>query len=110
MKAALSLPHKAGRNGLGAGVWNIGPGTDPFGGPTREAIPILDRLPILADAGMSYYEAHDVEIPASQIDVAKKRAQEVGLQCGMYTPSFFADPIFKDGAMTSTSTPRSRRS
>src|SRR3982074_1580981 len=100
-KSALNLHHKAGRNGLGAGVWNIGPGTDPFGGPTREAIPILDRLPILAEAGMTYYEAHDVEIPASQVDAAKKRAQEVGLQCGMYTPSFFADPIFKDGAMTS---------
>jgi xylose isomerase len=101
MQAALNLPQKAGRNGLGAGVWNIGPGTDPFGGPTREAIPILDRLPILAEAGMAYYEAHDVEIPASLVDAAKKRAQEVGLQCGMYTPSFFADPIFKDGAMTS---------
>jgi xylose isomerase len=101
MKAPFNLPHKAGRNGLGAGVWNIGPGTDPFGGPTREAIPILDRFPILAEAGMTYYEAHDVEIPASQVDAAKKRAAEVGLQCGMYTPSFFADPIFKDGAMTS---------
>jgi xylose isomerase len=101
MKSAFNLPNKAGRNGLGAGVWNIGPGADPFGGPTREAIPILDRLPILAAAGMTYYEAHDVEIPASQVEAAKKRAAEVGLQCGMYTPSFFADPIFKDGAMTS---------
>jgi xylose isomerase len=101
MKSPINLPQKAGRNGLGAGVWNIGPGTDPFGGPTRAAIPILDRLPILAEAGMTYYEAHDVEIPAAQVAAAKKRAEEVGLQCGMYTPSFFADPIFKDGAMTS---------
>ena len=101
MKSTFNLPHKSGRNGLGAGVWNIGPGTDPFGGPTREAIPILDRLPILAEAGMTYYEAHDVEIPAALVGAARKRAAEVGLQCGMYTPSFFADPIFKDGAMTS---------
>src|ERR1700745_1402307 len=101
MKTTFNLPQKAGRNGLGAGVWNLGPGTDPFGGPTREAIPILDRLPILAQAGMTYYEAHDVEIPASQVAAARKRAEELGLQCGMYTPSFFADPIFKDGAMTS---------
>src|ERR1700747_1031742 len=101
MKTPFHLPHKAGRSGLGAGVWNIGPGTDPFGGPTREAIPILDRFPILAEAGMTYYEAHDVEIPTAQVDAAKKRAEAVGLRCGMYTPSFFADPIFKDGAMTS---------
>jgi xylose isomerase len=101
MKSAFTLSHKAGQNGLGAGVWNIGPGTDPFGGPTREAIPILDRLAILAEAGMTYYEAHDVEIPASQLTAAKKRAEEVGLRCGMYTPSFFTDPVFKDGAMTS---------
>jgi xylose isomerase len=101
MKSVFKLPNKAGRNGLGAGVWNIGPGTDPFGGPTREVIPILDRLPILAEAGMTYYEAHDVEIPTSQLEAAKERATKVGLECGMYTPSFFADPVFKDGAMTS---------
>src|SRR5258708_20285990 len=101
MKTAFNLPQKAGRNGLGAGVWNLGPGTDPFGGPTRESIPILDRLPILAQAGMTYYEAHDVEIPASQVSAARKRAEEVGLQCGMYRPSFFSVPIFNDGPMTS---------
>jgi xylose isomerase len=101
MKSTFKLSNKAGRNGLGAGVWNIGPGTDPFGGPTREPIPILDRLPLLAEAGMTFYEAHDVEIPVSQLEAAKERASQVGLQCGMYTPSFFADPVFKDGAMTS---------
>ncbi len=95
------LPQKPGAAGLGAGVWNLGPGTDPFGGPTREAIPILDRLPLLAEAGMTYYEAHDVEIPQSDLEAASKRAASLGLKCGMYTPSFFADPIFKDGAMTS---------
>ena len=31
-------------------------------GAAREPIAILDRLPMLAEAGMSYYEAHDVEI------------------------------------------------
>ncbi len=95
------LPKKQGAAGLGAGVWNLGPGADPFGGPTREAIPIIDRLPLLAEAGMSYYEAHDVEIPQSDVEHASKRAAALGLKCGMYTPSFFADPIFKDGAMTS---------
>jgi xylose isomerase len=101
MKERYLLRDKNGKNGLGAGVWNIGPGNDPFGGPTREAIPILDRLPIIADAGITYFEAHDSEIPITEVEAAKTRADKLGLKCGMYTPSFFADPIFKDGAMTS---------
>lgn len=101
MSHPVILKNKVGVNGLGAGVWNIGPGNDPFGGPTREAIPMLDRLPMLADAGMSFYEAHDNEIPAEDAAKAVKVAERVGLKCAMYTPSFFAAPIFKDGAMTS---------
>jgi xylose isomerase len=100
MSPKINLTSKVGKNGLAAGVWNIGPGGDPFGGPTRRAIPILERLPLLADAGMSYYEAHDYEIPPAQVAQARKIADAAGLQCAMYTPSFFADPIFKDGAMT----------
>ena len=105
MQERYSLKKKPGVNGLGAGVWNLGPGGDPFGGPTREAIPYLDRLPMLAEVGMSYYEAHDVEIPASDAEKALKVAAENGLKCIMYTPSFFADRIFKDGAMTSNEAP-----
>jgi xylose isomerase len=101
MKESYLLRNKKGIAGLGAGVWNLGPGGDPFGGPTRTAIPILDRLPILAEAGIAYFEAHDSEIPFDQVEAGKRRADECGLKCGMYTPSFFADPIFKDGAMTS---------
>ena len=100
MKTTYILKNKVGTNGLGAGVWNLGPGGDPFGGPTREAIPIIDRLPLLAEAGMSFYEAHDHEIPASDAEKAKKVAEECGLKCAMYTPSFFADSVFKDGGMT----------
>lgn len=101
MSQRYTLKNKVGSNGLGAGVWNLGPGGDPFGGPTRAAIPILDRLPLLAEAGMSFYEAHDHEIPAADAEKAAKIAKAQGLKCAMYTPSFFADPIFKDGGMTS---------
>ncbi|MDB6151315.1 MAG: Xylose isomerase [Chthoniobacter sp.] len=101
MTAPITLNNKVGLNGLGAGVWNLGPGNDPFGGPTREAIPMLDRLPMLAEAGMTYYEAHDVEITAEMAADAVKVAKKCGLKCAMYTPSFFAAPIFKDGGMTS---------
>lgn len=97
----LLLKNKVGMNGLGAGVWNIGPGNDPFGGPTRESIRILDRLSLLAESGLTYYEAHDVEIPAEDAAQAVKIAKKLGLKCAMYTPSFFAAPVFKDGAMTS---------
>jgi xylose isomerase len=101
MSEKYTLQEKMGKNGLGAGVWNIGVGTDPFGGPTRDPIPMLDRLAVLADAGMTYFEAHDSEIPFEQVEAAKQRAEKVGIRCGMYTPSFFAAPVFKDGAMTS---------
>ena len=96
----IILPNKDGKNGLGAGVWNLGPGGDPFGGPTRRAIPMLERLPLLAEAGMTYFEAHDHEIPPARAGEARRAAEACGLRCGMYTPSFFADPLFKDGGMT----------
>ena len=101
MATRYELKGKVGITTLGAGVWNIGPGNDPFGGPTRDAIPMLERLPMLAEAGMSYYEAHDVEIPAADAAKANKIAKACGLKCAMYTPSFFSAPVFKDGAMTS---------
>jgi xylose isomerase len=95
------IENKAGKNGIGAGVWNLGAGRDPFGGPTRKEIPILDRIELLAKAGITYIEAHDVEIPAVDVPEAKKLMKQYGVKMGMYTPSFFADAIFKDGAMTS---------
>jgi xylose isomerase len=97
----ILIANKAGKQGLGAGVWNLGAGRDPFGGPTRPEIPILDRLPLLAAAGITYIEAHDVEISRADVPAAKKLLRQYGLEMGMYTPSFFADPVFKDGAMTS---------
>ncbi|GAB4247578.1 MAG: hypothetical protein OHK005_13880 [Candidatus Methylacidiphilales bacterium] len=97
----LIVSPKSGIQQLGAGVWNIGPGGDPFGGPTRRNIPILDRLELLAKAGITYIEAHDHELPEADVPAAKKLLKKFGLKVGMYTPSFFADPVFKDGAMTS---------
>ncbi len=97
----IIIPNKNGKNGIGAGVWNLGAGRDAFGGPTREEVSILDRLPLLAEAGITYVEAHDVEIPSNDVPRAKKLLKQYGLKMGMYTPSFFADPGFKDGAMTS---------
>ena len=42
MEQKYMLRSKKGQTGLGAGVWNLGVGSDPFGGPVRESIPILD--------------------------------------------------------------------
>ncbi len=97
----IIIPQKAGKQGIGAGVWNLGSGRDPFGGPTRPEIPVLERIPMLAQAGITYIEAHDVEILATDVPEAKRLMKKYGLKMGMYTPSFFADPVFKDGAMTS---------
>jgi hypothetical protein len=77
---------------------DLGAGRDPFGGPTREEIPILARILLLAEAGITCVEAHDVEIPVSDMPNAKKLLQLCDLKMGMYTPSYFADAIFKDGA------------
>ena len=100
MSKKIIIQNKTGKNGIGAGVWNLGAGRDPFGGPTREEIPVLDRIGLLAGAGITYIEAHDVEIPAADVSEAKRLLKQNGVKMGMYTPSFFADPIFKDGAMT----------
>ncbi|MGH7943139.1 MAG: TIM barrel protein, partial [Limisphaerales bacterium] len=97
----IVISSKKGKQGIGAGVWNIGAGRDPFGGPTRPEVPVLERIPLLAKAGITYIEAHDVEISGRDVDKARKLMKQHGLMMGMYTPSFFADPIFKDGAMTS---------
>ena len=97
----IVIENKAGKQGIGAGVWNLGAGRDPFGGPTRQEIPVFDRIPMLAEAGITYIEAHDVEISAAEVPKAKELLKRHGLKMGMYTPSFFADPVFKDGAMTS---------
>jgi xylose isomerase len=97
----IIISPKKGKQGIGAGVWNLGAGRDPFGGPTRREIPVMDRIPLLAEAGITYVEAHDVEISLSEIPMARKLLQQYGLKMGMYTPSFFANPVFKDGAMTS---------
>lgn len=100
MNKVLIQPKK-GVQAIGAGVWNLGPGRDPFGGPTRAEIPVLDRLELLAESGITYVEFHDCELPASDVPAAKKLMSRYGLKCGMYTPSFFADAVFKDGGMTS---------
>jgi xylose isomerase len=97
----ILISPKKGKQGLGAGVWNLGAGRDPFGGPTREEIPMLDRIPLLAAAGITYVEAHDVEIPEADVPKARQLLKKHGLKMGMYTPSFFADAVFQDGAMTS---------
>jgi xylose isomerase len=68
----IIISPKRGKQGFGAGVWNLGPGRDPFGGPTRAEIPILDRIPLLAEAGITYIEAHDVEISKNDVPQAKK--------------------------------------
>ncbi|MGA9779457.1 MAG: TIM barrel protein [Limisphaerales bacterium] len=97
----IIISPKKGKQGIGAGVWNLGAGRDPFGGPTRREIPVMDRIPLLAEAGVTYVEAHDVEISLGEVPMARKLLRQYGLKMGMYTPSFFANPVFKDGAMTS---------
>ena len=74
----IVISPKKGKQGVGAGVWNLGPGRDSFGGPTRPEIPVLDRLLLLAKAGITYVEAHDVEIAAGDVPRTKKLLKRHG--------------------------------
>jgi xylose isomerase len=100
MKEKYTLRNKNGRNGLGAGVWNIEPGADPFGGPTRD-YPDSGSSSDPGGGRDNIFRSACSEIPLDQVEADKTRAEEFGLRCGMYTPSFFADPVLKDGAMSS---------
>jgi len=99
-KKQILLPEKAGENGVFAGVWNLAEGGDQFGGPTRPRIPIVDKLRLMRRCGFSGYEAHDTEVTPEMVPIIRNYADSLGLKCGMYTPSFFTDVLYKDGAIT----------
>ena len=99
------------------GLWTVGnPGRDPFGDPTRQQVSpvtIVHRLAELGAYGVNFHDNDLVPIDAT----AGERAQiikdfrnalsETGMVVPMATTNLFTDPVFKDGAFTS-SDPRVR--
>ena len=99
------------------GLWTVGnAGRDPFGEPTRPPMDPNDAVRLLAEVGAYGVNLHDNDLVpfGSSADehhqivaTFKKTLRETGIKVPMATTNLFAQPIFKDGAFTS-SDPRVR--
>ena len=93
------------------GLWTVGyNGTDPFGGPTRAPLDVVDVIEKLAGYGAYGLTFHDDDLFAfgsteaerrTQIDRLKTACEATGLQVPMITTNLFSAPVFKDGGFTS---------
>ena len=93
------------------GLWTIGyNGTDPFGGPTRPPLDVVEAVEKLADLGAYGLTFHDDDLFAfgstdaerqKQIDRLKQALTDTGLIIPMVTTNLFSAPVFKDGGFTS---------
>lgn len=93
------------------GLWTVGSkGSDPFGGPVREAKSPADLVYLLGEVGAYGVNFHDndlipIDATPSEAEAIKKAFRkalsDTGLVVPMATTNLFSDPIFKDGAFTS---------
>lgn len=93
------------------GLWTIGyNGTDPFGGPTRPNLDVVEAVHRLTDLGAYGLTFHDDDLFAfgstdaerqNQIDRLKQALADTGLVIPMVTTNLFTAPVFKDGGFTS---------
>jgi xylose isomerase len=100
------------------GLWTVGNrGRDPFGDATRPTISpvtIVKRLSELGAYGVNLHDNDLVPIDATAAErdrivrEFKQALDDSGMKVPMATTNLFYDPVFKDGAFTS-SDPRVRR-
>jgi xylose isomerase len=93
------------------GLWTIGyNGSDPFGGPTRPPLDVVEAVTKLSELGAYGLTFHDDDLFAfgssdaerqRQIDRLQKALAETGLIVPMITTNLFSAPVFKDGGFTS---------
>ena len=93
------------------GLWTIGyNGSDPFGGPTRPELDVVDAVENLARLGANGLTFHDDDLFAfgstdaarrKQIDRLKQALADTGVIVPMVTTNLFSAPVFKDGGFTS---------
>jgi xylose isomerase len=93
------------------GLWTIGyDGTDPFGGPTRSPIDVVDAVHRLAELGAAGVTFHDDDLFGFAATDSHRDTQiarlagvlaETGLTVPMVTTNLFSAPVFKDGGFTS---------
>jgi xylose isomerase len=94
------------------GLWTVGnPGRDPFGEPTRAAVDPCDSVRRLAEIGAYGVNLHDNDLipfdatPQQGEEILKnfkKALADTGMKVPMATTNLFSQPIFKDGAFTSS--------
>jgi xylose isomerase len=93
------------------GLWTIGyNGTDPFGGPTRAPLDVVEAVTKLHELGAYGLTFHDDDLFAfgssdaerqRQIDRLGKALADTGMIVPMITTNLFSAPVFKDGGFTS---------
>jgi xylose isomerase len=93
------------------GLWTIGyNGSDPFGGPTRPHLDVVEAVTRLAELGAYGLTFHDDDLfdfgssdaeRQTQIDRLKQALADTGLVIPMVTTNLFSAPVFKDGGFTS---------
>jgi len=93
------------------GLWTVGStGRDPFGGPVREPLSVVELVYLLAEVGAYGVNFHDNDLvpfdatPNERVRIVgdfKKALAATGLVVPMATTNLFGHPVFKDGAFTS---------
>jgi len=93
------------------GLWTIGyNGSDPFGGPTRPPLDVVEAVTRLSDLGAYGLTFHDDDLFAfgstdserqKQIGRLQKALADTGMIVPMITTNLFSAPVFKDGGFTS---------
>ncbi|GAB3797213.1 xylose isomerase [Humibacter antri] len=93
------------------GLWTIGyNGSDPFGGPTRPPLDVVEAVEKLSALGAYGLTFHDDDLfpfgssdaeRQKQIDRLKQALADTGLIIPMVTTNLFSAPVFKDGGFTS---------
>ncbi len=93
------------------GLWTIGyNGSDPFGGPTRPPLDVVEAVEKLDSLGAYGLTFHDDDLFAfgstdaerqTEIDRLKGALASTGLVVPMVTTNLFSAPVFKDGGFTS---------
>jgi len=109
----MSMSHEPTRDEkFTFGLWTVGNvGQDPFGEPVRPEKSPVELVHLLAEVGAYGVNFHDNDLvpidatPSERDRIVsdfKKALDDTGLKVPMATTNLFSDPIFRDGAFTSS--------